>query len=136
MKMLPAMTRTQSLKSAPVGTLGPASGAVSSTTLATSGCVIIAVSPLVLWLSDGCLLWSSDGSYLPSLCSVRGDSTPQSERIGLVESGIPRTVPGNGGRGAALVIVSRVDLPGLQVAQFDDTVEAVDRGAGRRHRLH
>src|SRR4051795_6265068 len=117
MKMFPAMTRTQSLKSAPVGTLLSAIGAVSSATLATSWCVIIAVSPLVLRSSDGSLLWSSDGSHLPSLGSVRGDSTPKSERIGLVEGGVPGTVPGNGGRGPALVVVSGVDLPGLQVVE-------------------
>src|SRR6266511_3491690 len=119
MKMFPAMTRTQSLKSAPVGTLLLASGAASGTTLAASSCVIIAVSPL--------LPRSSDGSHLPSLCSVRGDSTPQRERVGLVQGGVPRPVPGDGRGGPPFVVVARVDLPVLELAELHRAVQTANR---------
>ncbi len=106
MKMLPAMTSTQSLKSAPVGTLGSASGAASCDHAGrtTSSCSHHGGSPLLPGLRRQ--LVSSDGGDLPSFGAVRGDGAPQRDRVGLVQGGLAGARPGDGRRRPALVVVA------------------------------
>src|SRR6266508_1188809 len=124
MKMLPATTRTQSLKSAPVGTFGFAPAA------ATSSWIIMAVT------SSG--ERSADGGDLPSFGAVRGDGPPQCDGVGLGQLGLcsagVTARPGDGRGGAALVVVTGEHLPVAQRLEADRAVQAGDRGTRRGYR--